>query len=165
MSDGRPARRAAMAPANATGETTLACAWTTLNPSSRITRSRAVTTPGEYANPPPGASGVRTRCTGTPSTTSLPRVVVTIRASTPPSRSEIARSRRCRPMPPCRGRNQSQVRATRTRSRLERHVNAELPGRVGATEALERVVRGALGHEAQGHRRPGLVLDEEVHAQ
>jgi len=68
IKDGVSLRRAATAPANAAGLTMLACACTRSNRSSRITRSTAPSTPGVQATRAPGASAVRTRCTGTPST-------------------------------------------------------------------------------------------------
>ena len=53
--DGRPARRAAIAPANATGDTTLACACTTSNPSLPDRRgSTSPSTPGENGEPRSG---------------------------------------------------------------------------------------------------------------
>src|SRR5437764_3450069 len=150
-----------MAPAIAIGDTTLACAWTTSNFSSLRTWPSRRSAPGVNANPEAGARGARIRCTGIPSTTSSPRVVVTMRASTSDARRASARSRRWSSIPPCRGRNQSQTRATRTSRALHQQVERELRGRIRTPKALELVVPRAFGHEAHRDGGTGIALDEE----
>ena len=162
ITEGSPARRAAIAPATAIGETTLACAWTTSNPSSRTTRPSRRSAPGVKANPDPGASGARIRCTGMPSTTSVAarrRHDARIDLGRAQREREIAQMELDSPLAweePVADEGDAHDLAP-----LEQQVERQLRCGIRTTKALELVVPRPFGHEAQRDGGAGVALHDD----